>query len=380
MAMPVSGITNATAIATGVQSTCALLSTGAVDCWGRNGFGQLGDGMNTGPESCDDGAGNYYLNFCSRVPVPVSGITNATAIAVGDADACALLGTGEVNCWGENDYGQLGNGPGIVEQCGESVYCARDPENCNSGFSFCSRVPVSVDGIADATAIMAGGGNACAWLSIGGVDCWGMNDFGQLGNGMDTGPEDCGPCSRLPVSMSEIAEPRAIASVLGRPTYTCALLVTSGINCWGENGWGQLGDGVNIGPEGCPEDRASGCSITPVPVSGISYATAIAVGVADACALLPTGSVDCWGEDSYGQLGDSADTDLDECEGGDPCSPNPVQIDGITDATGIAAGGGDICTLSPTGGVDCWGNNEYGQLGDGTTENSDVPVQVSGIE
>ena len=198
----------------------------------------------------------------------------------------------------------------------------------------------------------------------------GDNFDGELGNGTTID-------SDVPVPVSGITDATAIST---GELDVCALLSGGSIDCWGDNDYGGLGNGTDGGPESCLSYNY--CSTKPVPVSGITDATAISVGnFGNACALLPTGGVDCWGDDAWGQLGDSTDTDLDECENGDhPCSPNPVQIDGITDAIEVTVGGASICTRSPTGGVDCWGNNEYGQLGDGTTENSDVPVQVSGIE
>jgi alpha-tubulin suppressor-like RCC1 family protein len=140
----VSGITNATAIAGGGDQTCALLSTGSVDCWGTSGNGQLGNGTTTE----------------STTPVAVSGITDATAVTAGEAHNCALLSTGSADRWGYDGYGQLGDGTTTD-----------------------TSTPVAVLGITNAIAVSAGYWHTCALLSTGSVDCWGYNSNGELGDG-----------------------------------------------------------------------------------------------------------------------------------------------------------------------------------------------------
>ncbi len=155
----------------------------------------------------------------------VSGITNATAITADQQGVCALLATGEVDCWGSNSYGELGSG---------------SPDTYSSA-------PVPVSGITNTTAISAGGTTAGALLATGGVDCWGENANGQLGNGTTTGPDSCDytpSCSRVPISVSTV--PTATGVAVGGST-ACALPSTGGIDCWGWNGEGQLGDGTTTG-------------------------------------------------------------------------------------------------------------------------------------
>jgi alpha-tubulin suppressor-like RCC1 family protein len=312
----VSGISTATAISAGDAHTCALLSGGTVKCWGYNFWGQLGDGTNKN---------------VSRSPVLVSGISTAIAISAGAYHTCALLSGGQVECWGDNEYGKLGDGT-ITDRS----------------------TPVLVSGISTATAISAGNRHTCALLSGGTVKCWGLNYWGQLGDGTTT--------DRLtPVSVSGISTATAISAA---NEYTCALLSGGQAKCWGYNVNGQLGDGVP--DHGSPAANGDDISSTPVSVSSISTATAISAGSYLACALLSGGTAKCWGDNSVGQLGDGTTIS----------SPTPIPVFGISTATAISAGYAHACALLSGGTVKCWGYNHSGQLGDGTTTNRSTPVSV----
>jgi len=334
----VSGITDATAVAAGVQSSCALLSTGHVACWGLNGLGQLGDGMTPGPPIC------YGTSGCSPTPVQVSGITDATAISVGNEHACALLASGQIDCWGWNYYGQLGNGGTTGPDCG----------------GLCTATPVQVSGIENAVAVSAGDQHSCALLANGQVDCWGNNSTdheGDLGDGTSTS-------SSTPVHVIGIADAIAISA---GASYSCALLSSGQVECWGLNFTGELGNGTTAN------------SSVPVHVSGITDAIAISAGSAHSCALLSNGQVNCWGDNEVGQLGNGSSTGPQTCDSAIACSTTPVQVSEIADAAAVSVGGGQSCALMSSGWIDCWGDNYYGQLGDGSTTNRSTPVQVSGI-
>jgi len=243
-----------TALAAGSGFACVLRSGGTVECWGNNYDGELGNGTSKGPQSCD-----YVPYACSTTPVGVSGLSGVTAIAAGNADGCALLSSGTVECWGDNEWGQLGDGT------------STGPQTCGppSGSRSCSMTPVAVSGLSGVTAIAAGGAHACALLSGGTVDCWGANFFGQLGNATSSGPETCNgmACSSTPVTVPGLSGVRAIAA---GGSESCALLTGGTIECWGDNTFGELGIGTSTGPQKCMYgNMPSPCSPTPVKVSGL---------------------------------------------------------------------------------------------------------------
>jgi alpha-tubulin suppressor-like RCC1 family protein len=330
------------AIAAGGDHTCALLAGGAVECWGANGAGQLGDGTSDGPQRCDGAP-------CSAVPVTVRGRSDVTAIAAGGDDTCALVSGGDVACWGANGAGQLGNG------------LSRGARRCSG--APCGDLPVTVSGLSRATAIAVGTDHACALLSGGDVACWGANAAGQLGDGESGGPQHCddGPCSAVPVMVRGISDATAIAT---GGDQTCALRSGGGVACWGANGYGELGEGASAGPRRC--DGAP-CSAVPVMVRGLSGATAVAAGARHACALLADGGIDCWGYNFSAELGVGTSSGPRWCIAGEWCSTSPVEVASISTATTVVAGGDHTCALLAGGSVECWGYNSFGQLGDATS-------------
>ena len=199
--------------------SCSVLSSGKVNCWGDNPYGQLGNDSLT----------------LSNVPVEVSGITNAVGVSVGMSHSCAVLSSGKVNCWGEND-GQLGN---------------------NSTTQ--SKVPVEVSGITNAVRISLSDGHSCAVLSSGKVNCWGYNASGQLGNNSTTR-------SNVPVEVSGITN--AVEVSLGR-SHSCAGLLSGKVNCWGRNGYNGYYGAVLFGALGNGSNEATFSSV-PVEVSNVS--------------------------------------------------------------------------------------------------------------
>ncbi len=229
----VAGITNAVQIAAGDEHTCALLSGGAVDCWGLNRSGQLGDGTNTGPSST---CGYDSNEPCSPSPVPVPGISEAIQIAAGGEETCALLADHAVDCWGAAGSGQLGNG----SNTGSSNTCGV------GGHETCSPRPTEVKGIATAVEVVVGGAHVCARLSGGGTACWGYDGFGQLGDGTYPGFSD------TPVGL-EFAPFSVIAAGLD---HTCAAS-SEGFFCWGLGELGEIGDGTTNQYD------------VPTPVSGL---------------------------------------------------------------------------------------------------------------
>ena len=289
---------------------CALIAGGSVQCWGYNRYGEVG---------------NSITSAAKWPPSTVNGVSNAIAVTTGYNHTCALLSGGGIQCWGRNHAGQLGDG------------------TTTNSFT-----PVSVTGISTAIAVSAGGDYACAVLAGGSVQCWGDNALGQLGNGTTTS-------SPTPVTVSGISSATSVAA--GWLYHTCALLSGGGVQCWGANVYGQLGNGSYT------------ASSTPVTVSGISTATAIAAGGSHSCALLSGGSLRCWGKNSYGQLGNDTYTS----------ATTPVAVNAITSAVAVDTGGDHTCAMLSGGSVQCWGNNQYGQIGNGMNTTVLAPVNVGSL-
>jgi len=194
------------------------------------------------------------------------------------------------------------------------------------------------------------GDHTCAVLDSGSVKCWGDNWSGQLGDGSTI--DD----SNIPVDVLGITN---AVDISAGGAHTCAVLDSGSVKCWGANWSGQLGDG-----------STSYENNVPVDVVGISDAISISAGNRHTCALLSSGAVKCWGDNEYGQLGDGSTIWY---------SNVPVDVVGINDAISISAGDDHTCALLSSGAVKCWGNDHYGQLGNGIFGYSNVPVDVVGI-
>lgn len=221
--------------------------------------------------------------------------------------------------------------------------------NAGGPFGTVYHPPPPVHNVATpSTSLAAGYDQSCALRSSGAVACWGANSQGELGNTTHNP-------SNTPVAVSGITD---AAGIVADNYHTCALRVGGGVLCWGSNGSGEFGNG-----------SPGGNSSSPVAVTGISNATAIAAGATHSCAVLSDGTVNCWGANDQNQLG----------EGDNDPSPVPIAVSGISSATAIASGTFHTCALLSNGTVSCWGNNSDGSLGDGNENPTAVPVAVSGL-
>ena len=366
----VQGTEDAIAVSAGGAFSCALNNDGDISCWGTNGVGQLGDGT-----------GGTFHDY-SPVPVKVVGINDATAITTSLFDACALRQTGTISCWGDNDLGQLGDGtggnerdvslvPARVQGIDDATAISTSLDHScalhQNGTISCwgidltaqvddneepmSLVPAKVQGIDDATAISTSLDHSCALHQNGTISCWGIDLTAQVDDNEE-------PMSLVPAKVQGIDD--AIAVSAGNE-YSCALNNDGTISCWGDNDIGQLGDGT--------EEPSS----VPVAVEGISDATAISTGWSHSCALHQTGGISCWGDSSGGKLGNGQSGDLTDF------SSVPVKVASIDDAVAISAGIIHSCALRQNSTIYCWGDNSYGQLGDGTYVGSFLPRFVVGF-
>jgi alpha-tubulin suppressor-like RCC1 family protein len=331
------GQTTATAVSVGSLSACAVTATGGVVCWGDNAFGELGNGSTARASAPPQ-----------LVPVPVKGLARGvTAVSVesengGDGEfACAVTAGGGVMCWGNNAFGQLGNGT-----------------------TTSSSVPVQVTGLASgATAVSPGYlATACATTAAGGVVCWGLYFNGDaIDAGVASLLTACGgvPCVPTPVPVMGLVSGVTALSIGGGSA--CAITTGGSVVCWGDNSAGKLGNG-STKPN----------SSTPVPVMGLSSGvTAISVGGGSACAVTAGGGVVCWGDNTVGELGNGSMTS----------SPVPVPVTGLaTGAIAVSVGAyHSACAVTAGGGVVCWGENAFGVLGNGSTTNSSTPVPATGL-
>jgi alpha-tubulin suppressor-like RCC1 family protein len=306
-------------LAAGGWTNCARRPTGQVLCWGQGASGQLGNGV------LGDSRPNY-------TPAAVMGVSTAADIGLGKWHVCARMAAGNVQCWGYNTSGQLGNS-GTVN----------------------SAVPVGADGtqgVYDSIAIRGGVNHTCVIAAGGrGGACFGANARGQLGTG-----------TFLPESgAARLQVPTPVLSLSTGSDFSCAVIGDGSVRCWGVNTYGQLGDGT---------DTTAPYNVT---VQNITDAVQVAAGFDFACAVRANGRVACWGNNASGQLGDG--TTMGRAA--------PVAVLGITDAIAIAAATdlvGWACALRASGGIACWGNNHSGNLGAGYTSTRETsPVAVLGI-
>jgi alpha-tubulin suppressor-like RCC1 family protein len=300
----------ATALGNGYQTACAVLDDGSVWCWGRGGEGGLG-----APGTPQ-----------SMVPVRVSGLTEpAVSVAVGGLRFCAVLESGALVCWGENQRGQIALDGGSPRPAATRVTALRG----------------------EVAEVVAGQFHTCARRRDGTVSCWGQNTFGTLADGLYTD---------RPTPLDVPLRARAVA-LATQTNHVCAALEDGSVWCWGYNADGQLGNGA----------RTNAPRPVAVPtLQGVT--TRLAAGDNHTCALADDGALRCWGGNELQQLGDGTTTR--RLRPGDP-----VAMDGP--AIRVSAGRGFTCAEVRDGRVLCWGDNTYGSLGDGTTEHRHSPVAVA---
>jgi len=227
---------------------------------------------------------------------------------------------------------------------------SNDSGQLGDGTTQDSSLPVAVVGLSNVSAISVGGSSyTCALLVSGAVYCWGTGRYGQLGNETTTD-------SVIPVAVRGLSDVTAISA---SSSCACAVLDDKTVRCWGDNANGQLG----------VDNQTTAISRTPIAVSDLSDVSSVSVGGAHTCAVLDDETARCWGDNSYGQLG----------TGNTPEGWEPVAVSDLANVTAISAGLRHTCAVLSDGTARCWGYNYYGQLGNETTTDSVTPVAVSGL-
>ncbi len=309
-------------LSVGSSHACILLGTGNITCWGKNNWGQLGNGDITNDifldedleNSCSESdCDNFRLiQQVSLDFAEVKGIDDAVGIATGSIHACALHADGTVSCWGNNLFGQLGNG-----KIGDNESSAQ---------------PLIVADIADATMITNGIYHSCVLHADGTVSCWGNNESGQLGNGQAGDgyhPRTQDESSPMPAKVSGITN--AIEIVTGWD-HTCVLLADRTVSCWGDLGIRQTKE--------------------PSKIENVNNVRKIVSESDFTCALHIDGTVTCWGDNSYGQI-----DGLYEWQYDGPDSSSLIAKIEVNQAVDIVAGSRHTCILRRSGSVECWGNS-----------------------
>ncbi len=348
-------------VSTGSYHSLAILPNGAVWAWGSNSNGQVGDGTTVNKNAgtpvhdlsstaIDIAAGGYHslalledgtvwawgangngqlgdgTTTASSLPVQVLGITNAIDIAAGEYHSLALLDDGTVWAWGANAYGQLGDGT-----------------------TTSSSVPVQVQGLEGIGLVAAGWYHSLAVSAEDGtVSAWGANGYGQLGDGSNAS-------STTPVDVLTLSE---VIDVAGGGYHSLAVLADGSVYGWGYNGVGSLGNGTTT------------TSYEPVLADAISGVFDVEAGLYHSLAITTEGALYSWGYNGSGQLG----------LGGNDTSPQyaPVQVS-LTGVTAVDGGYAHSVGVVENGDFYGWGYNNYGQIGDGTNNNSTSPTQVIGL-
>jgi alpha-tubulin suppressor-like RCC1 family protein len=373
--------------------------------WGRNTSGQLGDETFTGPEVC----GSVEKIACSTNPVSVSELSGVTALAGGNANSLALLQGGAAMAWGDNTYGQLGNGetgggqgaPVAVKELGGAIALAAGGAGhslallsngtvvawgrntrgqLGNGTTSNTDVPVPVctlgatapcseasQQLKGVIAIAAGYEDSLALLSNGTVVAWGDNEVGELGTGATTDTAVpvpvCAPGETFPCAK----DLEGVAAIAAGQEHSLALLSNGKVMAWGLNSAGELGNGSEAN------------SSVPVAVSALTGVTAVSAGENFSLAVLAGGGVMTWGRNKVGQLGDGLSTGPELCGALGACAKVPVSVCAggmpgpcptgpyLSGVTAAASSGEHVVVLVRGGLVKSWGENQYGQLGDGTS-------------
>ncbi|MGB0378348.1 MAG: RCC1 domain-containing protein, partial [Poseidonia sp.] len=320
--------------------TCAIVDTGGVKCWGWDYFGQLGDG-----------GSNTDLHVPPSTATSVYG--SAVSITAGSYHVCVITHFGSLRCWGGNGFGQLGYGT----------------------TTHTNVVPTSTVNFGTGRTVVAasaGHGHTCAILDNGDLKCWGSDNIGQLGDGGTSTSSTY--TSSPPATPIDLGTGRTAVAVSAGGFHTCAILDNGDVKCWGRDNYGQVGDGGTS----TSSTYTSSPPATPIDLGTGRTAVAVSAGGSHTCAILDNGDVKCWGLDFRGQLGDGGTShSLSTIRTSPPATPVDLGV-GRT-AVAVSAGGSFTCAILDNGSMQCWGADNYGELGDSVSLSHQYsPVSVAG--
>ena len=293
-----------TSLSSGGDHLCVIYDDSSLNCWGDNEFGQLGDGTE--------------IDRLTLSEVGLDSGRTAVSVSTGHQHTCAVLDDASLKCWGNNNFGQLGDG---------------------TTTSSSSPVSVSLSGVP--VQVSAGKWHSCAVLDDASLECWGRNNDGQLGDGTNTDQS-------TPVSVSFGGGKVLAVSAGGH--HTCAVLDDWGVSCWGSNSNGQLGIG-----------STPTTSNTPNSVTTGGNTVAVSAGGSHTCALLEDSSLKCWGANGKGQLGYGNTNELHDASSVGVVLSSVISVD---------LGDEHTCAIDSSNALHCWGGGTKGQIGDGSTSDS----------
>jgi alpha-tubulin suppressor-like RCC1 family protein len=364
-------------LSAGHDYSCLVLVLGRGYCWGRNDIGQLGVSVST---SCFDSAGGSAVP-CARTPVRIAPGMRLTAISAGGDVACALNNASAAYCWADNTFGELGSGvagggggsptavagaiifasiaAGNQHACGVGtgarLFCWGDDDFGQLGdtgiVNSTSPIPVDSAGVPMSLAgVTTGSAHTCALKAGGAAYCWGNNEAGQLGIGSTDANAHSTPV--------QVTGGLVFASLTAGTIHTCGLTSAGVAYCWGDNTSGEIGNGTTGGPLAAPVAVGGGLTFTEL-TAGDGFTCGVSGGAAY-----------CWGSNSDGQIGQGANV-----LGGNITSP--AKVTGALTFTYVSAGARHVCGIVAGGAAACWGSNLFGALGNALQAGSSgVPVIV----
>ncbi|HEX4924220.1 MAG TPA: hypothetical protein VFV50_09040 [Bdellovibrionales bacterium] len=346
------GRSNTASLASGGMSTCALLEDGALKCWGFNRYGELAIGTSGTVGNAPNQMGNFLR------PARLGASEAIRQVSAGSFYACALFESRRVKCWGQNNAGKLGYGD--------------DADRGNTPETLDDKIPfVDLGDESTPVKIAVGANHTCALFENGRMKCWGYGGTGELGYGdraaRGDDPGEMG--NNLPFVNLGTNE-RVVQVSIGY-SFTCALLESRRVKCWGLNEVGQLGLGDTKTRGDDPDEM--GDRLPFVDLGTGMIAIGIASGGSHTCAKLLNGTLKCWGFNRSGQLGydDTVNRGDDPGEMGDLLEP--VYLGRNVRAESFELGSSHTCavlhSMGQYRGVKCWGENSLGQLGLGHSTN-----------